>query len=78
MQQRYKATIAYDGSPYVGFQVQPNGPSIQAALEKALKLMTKGQEIPVYGSGRTDSGVHALGQVVHFDYPSEIETKGLL
>ena len=78
MPQRYKATIAYDGTPYVGFQVQPNGPSIQAALEKALKLMTKGQEIPVYGSGRTDSGVHALGQVVHFDYPSEIETEGLL
>ena len=68
--QRYKLTIQYDGTPYVGFQVQENGNSIQAELNKALKKMTKGHYIPVSGSGRTDSGVHANGQVVHIDYPN--------
>ncbi|AMB99120.1 pseudouridine synthase [Aerococcus urinaehominis] len=75
---RYKITLEYDGTDYVGFQIQPNGPSIQAELERALKLMTKGQEITVYGSGRTDSGVHALGQVIHIDYPAAIEPDSLL
>lgn len=78
MVQRYKVTIQYDGGPYVGFQIQPNGPSIQAELQRALKLMTKGQSIDVFGSGRTDSGVHALGQVVHFDYPVSIEPAALV
>lgn len=78
MTQRYKVTLQYDGTPYVGFQIQPNGHSIQAELQQALKLMTKGRHIEVYGSGRTDSGVHALGQVVHFDYPAEISPQGLV
>lgn len=78
MTQRYKVTLQYDGTPYVGFQIQPNGHSIQAELQRALKLMTKGQHIEVYGSGRTDSGVHALGQVVHFDYPTKIDPQGLI
>ncbi|KAA9302384.1 MULTISPECIES: tRNA pseudouridine(38-40) synthase TruA [Aerococcus] len=76
--QRYKLTLAYDGSPYVGFQVQPNGPSVQGELQRALKLMTKGKQINVHGSGRTDSGVHAYGQVVHFDYPAPIAEEALL
>lgn len=67
--QRYKVTIAYDGTDYVGFQVQKNGISIQEKIERALKKMTKGQIITVVASGRTDSGVHAKGQVIHFDYP---------
>lgn len=75
--QRYKLTIQYDGNPYVGFQIQPNGNTIQAELQRALKMMTKGQHIEVYGSGRTDSGVHALGQVIHFDYPVEITVEAL-
>lgn len=70
---RYKVILSYDGTNYVGFQVQENGNSIQAELNKALKRMTKGLYIPVKGSGRTDSGVHANGQVVHFDYPSQID-----
>lgn len=75
---RFKVTLQYDGTPFVGFQVQPNGPTVQAALEKALKLMSKGHDIPVVGSGRTDSGVHALGQVIHFDYPAEIKEEAIL
>ena len=72
---KYAAKIEYDGSQYVGYQVQPNGHSIQAAIEKALKLMAKlpqGQHIPTASAGRTDAGVHALGQVLHFDYPSRL------
>ncbi len=76
--QRYMAIIEYDGSNYVGFQVQNNGNSIQAELNKALKSMTKGQDIAVSASGRTDSGVHALGQVIHFDYPLPIPVNNLL
>lgn len=66
--QRYKVTIAYDGSLYVGFQHQINGQSIQEVFEKALHKLSKGQHIKIVASGRTDSGVHAFGQVVHFDY----------
>ena len=68
---RYAIQLAYDGSRFVGYQVQPNGPSIQANLDAALIKMAKcpeGVTIPTVASGRTDSGVHALGQVVHFDY----------
>ena len=78
MQQRYKVVVAYDGSAYVGYQVQKNGRSIQAELNKALKKITKGLEIAVTGSSRTDSGVHANGQVVHFDVPFVIEEQSLL
>lgn len=61
----YKMTIAYDGSNYGGWQVQPNATSIQSLIEKALSSLVK-QETPVTGSGRTDAGVHALEQVAHF------------
>lgn len=75
--QRYKVTIAYDGTNYVGFQRQTNGNSIQFELEKALKRASKGYNIPVVASGRTDSGVHALGQVIHFDYPVFINEQAM-
>ncbi len=58
--------ISYDGTAYVGWQVQPNGVSVQELLEKALLELT-GEQIHVEGSGRTDSGVHARAQVAHFD-----------
>ncbi|MBG9981576.1 tRNA pseudouridine(38-40) synthase TruA [Aerococcaceae bacterium DSM 111020] len=77
----YAIKIEYDGSQYVGYQVQPNGPSIQSQIEKALRLMAKlpsDEKIPTIGSGRTDSGVHAKGQVVQFNYPATIEPKSLL
>lgn len=78
---RYALLLQYDGTPYVGYQVQPNGPTVQAALEKALKTMAKlkgDHFIPTIASGRTDSGVHALGQVVAFDYPAPIQAQALM
>jgi tRNA pseudouridine38-40 synthase len=64
---RYRATLAYDGSAYQGFQRQsPDKPSIQAAVERAVQQVT-GQTATVHGAGRTDTGVHAEGQVIAFD-----------
>ncbi len=65
--QRYKLTIEYDGTPYSGWQRQENAPSIQAEIEEALSKFCSQKEIEVYGSGRTDAGVHAGGQVAHVD-----------
>ena len=71
MTTRYKMTIAYDGHLFHGFQSQPHQRTVQGTVEAALKKMTKGKNIIVEGSGRTDAGVHALGQVIHFDYPDK-------
>ena len=68
---RYKAIIAYDGTNFNGFQKQPNGRTVQEEIEKTLTKMANGKEITVFGSGRTDAGVHAMDQVIHFDYPEE-------
>ncbi|MBI28299.1 MAG: tRNA pseudouridine synthase A [Alphaproteobacteria bacterium MarineAlpha5_Bin11] len=70
---RYRATIEYNGSEYVGWQKQENGISIQESFENAIKKQTN-QEVEVFAAGRTDSGVHALGQVVHFDLKNLIPT----
>jgi tRNA pseudouridine38-40 synthase len=61
----FKLTIEYDGTHYHGWQVQPNGVSIQQEIESALRTMTR-QKVKLLGSGRTDAGVHALGQVANF------------
>jgi tRNA pseudouridine38-40 synthase len=63
---RYKLTIEYDGGPFVGWQRQANGPSVQQAIETAVHAFT-GETVVVKGAGRTDAGVHALGQVAHID-----------
>lgn len=63
---RYRGTVMYDGTNYSGWQVQPNGETIQQKLQEALFSLTR-QDIQIAGAGRTDSGVHALGQVFHFD-----------
>ena len=63
---RYKLTLEYDGAPFVGWQRQANGLSVQAALEGALEALC-GEAIAAHGAGRTDAGVHAGGQVAHVD-----------
>ncbi|MFJ7729975.1 tRNA pseudouridine(38-40) synthase TruA [Neobacillus sp. NPDC097160] len=67
--QRYKCIISYDGSGFSGYQVQPNKRTVQKVLEAVLAKMHKGNPVKVTGSGRTDAGVHAKGQVIHFDSP---------
>lgn len=64
---RLKATISYDGTSFSGYQVQPGERTVQLELENVLTKMHKGQMIRVTASGRTDSKVHATGQVIHFD-----------
>ncbi|MDZ4870023.1 MAG: tRNA pseudouridine(38-40) synthase TruA [Alphaproteobacteria bacterium] len=63
---RWKFTIEYDGRPFAGWQRQDNGPSVQASLEQAI-LKLSGEAVNVAAAGRTDAGVHALGQVAHAD-----------
>ncbi|MCM3741016.1 tRNA pseudouridine(38-40) synthase TruA [Oceanobacillus luteolus] len=64
---RIKCTLAYDGSNFYGFQIQPDKRTVAGELEQALKKIHKGESIRIQGSGRTDTGVHAEGQVIHFD-----------
>ncbi|MEX2128118.1 MAG: tRNA pseudouridine(38-40) synthase TruA [Xanthobacteraceae bacterium] len=70
---RYKLTIEYDGTPFVGWQVQENGPSIAGAIGDALGKFA-GEQPKVSGAGRTDAGVHALGQVAHVDLAKDWDT----
>jgi len=63
---RYKLTIEYDGRPFVGWQVQDNGPTVQGVLMAAVEAFS-GEKVSVQGAGRTDAGVHAFGQVGHLD-----------
>ncbi|WP_053361337.1 tRNA pseudouridine(38-40) synthase TruA [Bacillus sp. FJAT-27251] len=66
---RIKCTVSYDGTAYSGFQVQPEKRTVQSEIEAALAKLHKGVRIKITGSGRTDAGVHAKGQVIHFDTP---------
>ena len=73
MKQRYKMIVAYDGSAYHGWQIQPKHATIQGEMEKAICKIT-GNKARVHSSGRTDTGVHARGQVVHVDLTTRIPT----
>jgi tRNA pseudouridine38-40 synthase len=67
---RYKLTIEYDGTPFVGWQIQDNGPSVQGFVMAAIAAFS-GEQAAVAAAGRTDAGVHALGQVAHVDLARE-------
>lgn len=69
---KIKLVLAYDGTRYHGWQFQTNGLSIQAVLEEKIGVMTR-EQVKVIGSGRTDAGVHALGQVCHFETRTRLE-----
>ena len=69
---RYKMTIEYDGTDFCGWQKQQQGVSVQSVLEKALSVFAH-EDSEIYASGRTDAGVHAYGQVAHFDLSKEID-----
>ena len=69
---RIKLTVSYDGTSYCGWQVQPNGITVQQVLQDAISKATGEKDIKVTGSGRTDAGVHAVGQIAHFDTKSSI------
>ena len=73
---RYRLTLEYDGSPYVGWQRQTNGLSVQEVIEGAVLALT-GESTTVQGAGRTDAGVHAVGQVAHFDIARAFEPSRL-
>jgi len=70
---RYRLLIEYDGGPFVGWQIQAGGVSVQGAITDAIERFT-GERVSVQGAGRTDAGVHALGQVAHVDLAREWDT----
>src|SRR3954469_23048389 len=77
MPRNFKITIAYDGTDFCGWQVQPSRPSIQGTLADAIERITRERVLP-QGSGRTDAGVHALAQVASFALESVIPAENLL
>ncbi|NDF12895.1 MAG: tRNA pseudouridine synthase A, partial [Proteobacteria bacterium] len=74
---RYKITVEYDGTGLVGWQRQDNGESVQGTLERAIEAFS-GEKVNVFGAGRTDSGVHARGQVAHFDLTKSFPTHNVM
>ncbi|MFP4548223.1 MAG: tRNA pseudouridine(38-40) synthase TruA [Fidelibacterota bacterium] len=70
---RFQFKVEYDGVNYAGWQVQNNAPTVQGMIEKALRDFNNGQLIRIHGAGRTDAGVHALGQVAHFDLNTKLD-----
>lgn len=71
---RYKLILEYDGTPFVGWQFQENGPSVQAAVEDAIYAFS-GDRITAHAAGRTDAGVHARGMVIHIDLDKEFSAE---
>ena len=73
---RYFVWFSYDGTAYHGWQIQPNGNSVQEELQRALSTLLR-EEISVTGAGRTDAGVHARQMVAHFDFSVAIDLEQL-
>ena len=74
----YKLTIQYDGSDFHGWQVQIKGRTVQGDIENALSVIYPGEKITLIGAGRTDAGVHALGQMAHINLPPKLSSEELL
>lgn len=70
---RFKLTLEYDGAPFVGWQRQTNGLSVQEVIETAIEALC-GERVRIRGAGRTDTGVHALGQVAHAELTQDLRT----
>lgn len=73
--EKIKCTISYDGTNFSGFQIQPHKRTVQGEIEKALQKIHKGQAIRLYPSGRTDAGVHAVAQTIHFETPLQLDVE---
>ena len=69
---RFRFKVEYDGTNYAGWQVQDNASTVQGEIEKALSEFNNGELIRIHGSGRTDAGVHAIGQVAQFDFETKL------
>ena len=79
MVSRYKLILQYDGTNFFGWQLQKNKRTVQGVIENAISRILKSNvRIPIYGSGRTDTGVHAWGQVVHIDLKVNLNIKNLI
>ena len=74
---RYRLTVEYDGTPYVGFQRQTNGYAVQEAMERAVRKFA-GEDVTIHVAGRTDTGVHAIGQVCHVDLTKDWEARRVM
>ena len=75
---RFKLTIEYAGTRYSGWQIQQNANTVQGEIDRAVRTVTGRQDFELYGSGRTDAGVHALGQVAHLDVSTDLSPDALV
>ena len=74
---RFKLTIEYAGTRYSGWQIQKNARTVQGEIERAIHEAIGTRDFELYGSGRTDAGVHALAQVAHLDIDATVEREAL-
>src|SRR4051812_18670912 len=74
---RFKLTIEYAGTRYAGWQIQKNARTVQGEIDRATRVVTSRKDFELYGSGRTDAGVHAAGQVAHLDVSTPIPAESL-
>src|SRR3954465_13899925 len=75
---RFKLTIEYAGTRYSGWQIQKNAQTVQGEIDRAVRTVTQRNDFELYGSGRTDAGVHALGQVAHLDVATPLPGETLV